>query len=403
MSPSSHRPVILFRVHPYNKVSWGALLGACPADLLAEFRIVLWNSTDPPPAILHQERVLLCYSFMTPHVPKVREELALLRRDLLRQPFLLAGGAHAINDTDETMEMGFDAVVAGEAEEAFPRLLTAWLDGKPIARLTRIPPGSVDLNQYPGFHRLLDYLPPIEISRGCRYGCQFCAVPRMNRGHLQHRSVDRIVSIIEEYFRIKPLRKRIKFLASNSFGYGSEDGKTPNIPVLVSFLQKLKEIGVPEISFGSFPSEVRPDFVTREVLDAVDPYLSNRTIVMGIQSGDDAMLKRMNRGHTRQQAIDAVRLLSEYGFTAHVDFIIGFPGETFEDQDALLTFMEEMVHTYSIRIHMHTFMPLPNIGWGGQKPSVVGPDARKRLKALTAHGVLDGWWENQIGYYRRND
>ncbi len=403
MNQSHHRPVIVLRVHPYNKVSWGALLGACPADLLAEFRVVLWNSTDSPPAVLHHERVLLCYSFMTPHVPKVREELQMLHRELMRPITLIAGGPHAINDTEETLEMGFDAVVAGDAEEAFPKLLADWLDRRPLPRLTRVDPATIDISRYPGFHRLLDYLPPIEISRGCCYGCQFCSVPRMNRGHLQHRSGESTVSIIEEYFRIKPLRKRIKFLAPNSFGYGSEDGRHPNLPALVGLLQRLKEIPVPEISLGSFPSEVRPDFVTREVLEAVSPYLANRTIVMGIQSGDDGVLKRMNRGHTRQQAIDAVRLLREFGFTAHVDFIIGLPGETFEDQDSLLTFMEEMVHTYAVRIHMHTFMPLPNIGWAGKKPSLIGPDARRRLKALTARGVLDGWWENQIGYYRRND
>ena len=189
----------------------------------------------------------------------------------------------------------------------------------------------------------------------------------------------------------------MKFLASNAFGYGS-DGRTPNLASLHELLLRLKEFGVPEICLESFPAEVRPDFVTEEVLELVKPFISNRTIVMGIQSGDDAVLRSINRGHTAEQACTAVKLLRRYGYTPHVDFIIGFPGETFEQQDALLTFMEDLAHQHGVRIHMHTFMPLPGTPLSSHRAAVVSEKSRQRLKKLAASGILDGWWENQIGY-----
>ena len=63
--------------------------------------------------------------------------------------------------------------------------------------------------------------------------------------------------------------------------------------------------------------------------------------------------------------------------------------------------MEEMVHSYSIRVHMHTFMPLPGTPWSDKVAEPISRTAWERLKALSRAGVLDGWWENQIGYSRR--
>ena len=87
-------------------------------------------------------------------------------------------------------------------------------------------------------------------------------------------------------------------------------------------------------------------------MELVTPYLKNPTIVMGVQTGSDQMLKKMNRGHTRAQAINAISLLREYGFMPHVDFIVGNPDETFEEQFALVDFMEEMIDKYKIKVEL---------------------------------------------------
>ncbi|HNW33667.1 MAG TPA: TIGR04013 family B12-binding domain/radical SAM domain-containing protein [Candidatus Ozemobacteraceae bacterium] len=397
---------LLLRTHNYNRVSFGALLGACPEETLKRIRPVLWESDAPPPPELLTGRVLLLYSFMMPHKeavePEVRNIRALVTENN-RSIDIWAGGAEATLNTSAVETMGFDLILAGEGEETFPLLLKQWLDGGRPTGLHSSPPGRVDLDRFPGFHPLARYLPPIELSRGCIYNCAFCAVPALHRGTLRHRSVATVLEIASAYLQHATARKRIKFLASNAFAYGSTDGHKPNPDALYALLSGLKRIGVPEIHLGSFPSEVRPDFVTRDILELVRPFLSNNTIVMGIQSPSDDRLRSIGRGHTIGQAVRAIELLREFHFRAHVDFIIGMPGETPAEQDELLTFMERIVHDYGVRIHMHTFMALAGARWADKVAEPITLPARDRLRALTRAGVLDGWWENQIAYSRRHE
>ncbi|MBF0546896.1 MAG: TIGR04013 family B12-binding domain/radical SAM domain-containing protein [Candidatus Riflebacteria bacterium] len=395
---------LILRIHNYNIVSFGALLGACSEDLLKQFSIFLWKTGHPFPEEALNGRLLFLYSFMMPHVEKAEAEFAVLKKAVAEsksEAFFVVGGSHAFGIPEKMLNMGFDLVVTGESEAFFPDFLEKWLAGNPPKGIVKIQPGAVDLSHFPGFHKLIGYLPPVEISRGCRFGCAFCAVPRLYKGVVRYRSIDSIVSIARQYFQIQPSRRRIKFLSSNSFGYGSIDGKTPNLKAIQELLTRLRTEGVSEISFGSFPSEVRPEFVTEEVMEIVSKFITNPAIVMGIQTGNEARLKAMGRGHNKEQAVSAVKILSKFGFKAHVDFIIGYPNEKYAEQDELLTFMEELVHKYQVKIHMHTFMPLPQTPWENLLASSISQDSRKRLKALASLGHLDGWWENQIHYSRK--
>lgn len=393
-----NKPNLIIRIHNYNRVSLGAILGACRPALLQHFNILTWVSDAPPPAELELKPSLLVCSYMQPHEKPVEAELRAVKQQF---PHLeaICGGAQPTSAPEAAVDMGFDYVVAGEAEDFFPEFLEKWLAGCAEKGIHQTPRGKVNLDLYPGFSSITEYLPPIEISRGCRFGCMFCGVPRLNAATLRHRSLPGIEAVIKEYFRLKPSRKRIKFLAPNAFAYGS-DGLKPDLNALHGLLEMLKRVGVPEINLGSFPSEVRPDFVTREVMELVTPYLSNKTIVMGVQTGSDSMLKRMNRGHSREQSINAISLIREFGFQPHVDFIVGNPDETEEDQFELIDFMEQMLRDYAIRIHMHTFVPLPSTPWEHKLQSPINEKVKKHLRDLEKRGVLDGWWENHIGHAR---
>ena len=398
---SSDKPNLIVRIQNYNRVSFGAILGACKQELLDRFNLVKWVSSEPEPEYeLEKEQSLIVYSFMLPHMLEVGREIKQIKN---KYPNItsICGGAQPTSAPQACLELGFNHVSVGEGEEAFPEFLENWLNGKTEPGIHYAPKAKVNLDLYPGFSDITEYLPPIEISRGCKYGCMFCGVPRLNNGTLRHRSLESIKNIVKEYFKRKPSRKRIKFLAPNAFAYGS-DGRSPNLEALKSLLEMLTDAGVPEINLGSFPSEVRPDFVTREVMELVTPYLKNPTIVMGVQTGSDQMLKKMNRGHTRAQAINAISLLREFGFMPHVDFIVGNPDETFEEQYELVDFMEEMIDKFAIKVHMHTFTPLPATPWEHKQQSPISEKVKERLHALERTGHLDGWWENHIGYFRTN-
>jgi B12-binding domain/radical SAM domain protein len=392
------KPNLIIRIQKYNRVSLGAILGALPISIMEKFNLVPWVSTGEAPQELAQRKTLLTYSFMLPHAMEVAVEVKKLRQENPELEFV-CGGSQPTSAPQQSVEMGFDYVLVGEGEEAFAKFLEAWLEGGVERGVHRAEKAKVNLDLYPGFSAITEYLPPIEISRGCSCGCMFCGVPRLNAATVRHRSLAAIEDIVKEYFRLKPGRKRIKFLAPNAFAYGSYAGK-PDLKALYALLEMLKRAGVPEINLGSFPSEVRPDYVTREVMELVTPYLSNKTIVMGVQSGSDGMLKKMNRGHSREQAINAISLLREFGFLPHVDFIIGNPGETDEDQFELLNFMEQMIKEFAIKVHMHAFTPLPATPWENKPQTPINEQVKERLRWLERAGKLDGWWENHIGYYR---
>jgi len=393
-----NKPNLIIRIHNYNKVSLGAIIGACPPALLGNFNLLTWISDEPTPLEALSSRSLIVYSFMLPHIPQVRAELEKLRQADVKAE-TIAGGSQATAAPESISELGFDYTASGECEDFFPQFLSEWLTGSAKKGIHQTARGQVDLDRYPGFSEITGYLPPIEISRGCKFGCMFCGVPKLYAGTLRHRSLAGIEAIIKEYFRLKPTRKRIKFLSSNAFAYGS-DGRQPNLTALKELLEMLKAVGVPEINLGSFPSEVRPDFVTPEVMELVTPYLSNKTIVMGVQTGSNSMLKKMNRLHTREQSVNAISLLRAHGFQPHIDFIIGNPDETDEDQFELIDFMEEMLQKYQVRIHMHAFVPLPATPWENKLQSPINDKVKRRLRELEQAGVLDGWWENHIGYFR---
>lgn len=98
--------------------------------------------------------------------------------------------------------------------------------------------------------------------------------------------------------------------------------------------------------------EANPDDITPDYLDALRRLPINR-ISLGIQTFDDGMLKLLNRRHDAAEAIQAVRLCREKGFTnISIDLIYGLPGETQEqwehDLDEAISLKPEHISAYSL-------------------------------------------------------
>jgi len=360
-----------FRWSPKNRYSIAAL-GA----VLPDYRLVK-----------RPEEGVMLYSFASPQAREVYREVDAATADAI----FVAGGPHPSGCPEEAAEH-FDYVVVGEGEETLPELLEAIRQNADISGVKGVafrkdgrfrytgPREEVDLDRYPPFRPPL--FGPIEISRGCPWNCAYCQTPALFGHRMRHRSVETICKY-DKFYEDKRL------VSPNAFAYGS-DGIRPDPAAVEGLLSHLSG----DIYFGTFPSEVRPEFVTPEMVGLVTTYCANKEIHMGGQSGSDRVLRSICRGHTAAQVVAAAAIIEDAGLTPVVDFIFGLPGEREEDQAATLDCISTIIKGGG-KIRAHYFMPLPGTALAGTKPEKVAPEIDKLLGKLALGGRLTGSWAPQ--------
>jgi len=389
------RPFLIFWKTRENRYTIPAVLGCLEGeDLHRDFRILLASSLDQIPSQAASAKAIVGFSFMTPRLWQVKQEVEQLRSILGKEAILLAGGPHPTGDPQGTLGLGFDFVFIGESERTFPAFLRQFLGARlPGASILSGEKNSCLFSTYPSHSLEHRYFSPVEITRGCVYNCSFCQTPRIFGHSLRHRSPGSIAAHLQR--AILYGYRHSAFISPNAFSYGSTGSQGADLTAIEELLSACRQAGVAAIHFGCFPSEVRPDWVHPEILQLVKRYCRNRTIVLGAQSGSDSVLASLNRGHTAQQALTAARWVREAGFTPHVDFVFGFPGETLEDRRLSLLLMAGMIEKHGARIHAHTYLPLPGTPLFQKEPSQLDPETKNELGNWERKKKLDGWWKEQ--------
>jgi B12-binding domain/radical SAM domain protein len=335
---------------------------------------------------------IMIYSFTTRQAEKIFREVKNADTDSI----FIAGGPHPSGNPEETLEY-FDYVVIGEGEETLSELVDLLQKeedpGKVRGIAYRDPETSkvvitpkrpyVDLNKYPCFDPE-KLRAPIEISRGCPWGCKYCQTPRIFGRELRHRSIDSILKNAKHY-------NDLRFTASNAFAYGS-DGIHSRLDKVEKLLSSLHQLPDKRIFFGTFPSEVRPEFVTDKAVELVRSYCANDSLSLGAQSGSNDILKEIRRGHTVENTISAVECCLEQDITPAVDFIFGFPTETEEDQEKSLKLVRWICKKGGT-VRAHYLTPLPGTPYASAAPTEVSDKVRKELGKLALGGKLTGYWE----------
>ncbi|MBN2431649.1 MAG: TIGR04013 family B12-binding domain/radical SAM domain-containing protein [Acidobacteria bacterium] len=403
---------ILFVKERYNRYSLAALTGAlesAPGSFIPEIRLAA--PMDVPDALdgMRHEfgQVILACSFHTANVPEVAGRVGRWRKQVDRSGWavrLLAGGAHATGDPYTTLRIGFHLVLRGEGETTLPELCRRLAVGESLddlPGLARLTETGLVANPLPPPHQLDDFAPyserhrlfaPLEISRGCPCSCRFCQTPQLMGRRMRHRSLPEI----ERWIRIMRGRGMhdLRFISPNAFAYGSRDGRTPDPEVVERLLRLAADVfGRAEVYFGSYPSEVRPDSVTDELVRLVRRFAINDNLVIGAQTGSERLLRKLRRGHTLTDVFRAVEIAVAHGFRPYVDFIFALPDETESDRQDTRRAMAELSRLGAV-IHTHTFMPLPGTPLQDAVPREVDPETRELLRH-TEGGNLCGEWERQ--------
>jgi B12-binding domain/radical SAM domain protein len=410
-------PILAFVANKHNLNSIAALTGALEVD--ARTRTLplhfLWQDGRLQSHLGRLagegQRLVVALSLATADLPDVPALMADLRA-LRPAPFVVAGGPHPSARPTELLELGADAVVVGEGEEALPALLNRVLAGGSPAGLPGVAtldgdgapvrgprPEPIDLDAYPPLGVAHRRFGPIEITRGCPCACAFCQTSFLFGGRMRHRSVAHVVAWVER--AMARGYSYVRFVTPNAFAYQSEDnGRTANLDAIERLLREMAAlVGKELVYFGTFPSEVGPETVTPEAVALVRRYCGNDNLIFGAQTGSDRLLRALRRSHTVADIYRAAETIASGGLTPIVDLIFGLPGEEAEDVAATLRLIEDLVAMGAV-LHTHTFMPLPGTPLENAPPGRVDPALHPLLDRLASQGHQIGQWRKQEGIAR---
>jgi ribosomal protein S12 methylthiotransferase len=182
----------------------------------------------------------------------------------------------------------------------------------------------------------------LKISEGCNHKCSFCIIPSM-RGRLVSRSIDDVMREAEGL--VKAGVKELLIISQDTSAYGSDikyrTGFWNGRP-LKSDLQSLCE------ALGSLGIWIRLHYVyPYPHVDNIMPIMAERKILpyldIPFQHGSPKVLKRMRRPAAAENNLERIKAWRDIcpDLTIRSTFIVGFPGETEEEFDELLDFLEE--------------------------------------------------------------
>ncbi len=206
-----------------------------------------------------------------------------------------------------------------------------------------------------------DHLPParvegasafVSIMEGCSKYCSYCVVP-YTRGEEVSRRFDDVLTEVAQ-LASQGVRD-ITLLGQNVNAYRGKmaDGETADFALLIEYVAEFE--GIERIRYvTSHPKEF-----TQRLIDtyAKVPKLVNH-LYLPAQHGSDAILAAMKRGYTSLEYKSIIRRLREVrpDITISSDFIVGFPGETERDFDALMKLVDDIGYDNSFSF---IFSPRP--------------------------------------------
>lgn len=234
----------------------------------------------------------------------------------------------------------------------------------------------------------------VQVQNGCDHRCTFCIIP-FGRGNSRSVAAEDVVAQVRRLARHG--HREVVLTGVDLTSYGADLPERPRLGTLVKrVLAAVPEL--PRLRLSSIDSvEADPD-----LLDAIadEPRLMPH-LHLSLQAGDDLILKRMKRRHTRADAIafcDTVRRLRP-DMVFGADIIAGFPTET----EAMFQNSLDLVDACGLTfLHVFPFSPRPGTP-AARMPPVEGAAIKDRAMRLRLRGEarLARHLDGEIGHTRR--
>ena len=230
----------------------------------------------------------------------------------------------------------------------------------------------------------------VEVQNGCDHRCTFCIIPygrgnsrSVPAGHV----VDRVKALAAEGFR------EIVLTGVDVTSYGPDLPGAPTLGLLVErILRHVPEL--PRLRLSSLDC-IEIDERLEEVIAHEPRFMPH--LHMSFQAGDDMVLKRMKRRHSRAQAVETVARLraKRPELAIGADLIAGFPTETDEMHQSSLALIDDCDIVMG---HIFPFSPrrgTPAARMPQVAPALVRERAR-RLRGASARRKA-AWLEGLVG------
>ena len=222
----------------------------------------------------------------------------------------------------------------------------------------------------------------LPIMYGCDNFCTYCIVPYV-RGRERSRSIENIVEEVEQ--AVANGYKEFTLLGQNVNSYGKDFGEKG---MFAKLLRRVNDVpGVERIRYmTSHPRDMGEDVI--QAVAECEHICENFHVPF--QAGSSRILKMMNRGYTREQYLELVKMIRRYVPEAAVttDIIVGFPGETEEDFEETLSLVKEVGFDAAYTFIYSKRSGTPAAKMEGQVPLDVKKARLNRLMAVQNENSL---------------
>jgi threonylcarbamoyladenosine tRNA methylthiotransferase MtaB len=299
--------------------------------------------------------------------------------------FIAVTGCYAQTGLEVLRKMGeVDLIVGTQHKMELPRYITS-LARRPVPEVLHTRTIARDDFTVEGVGDYEETRANLKVQDGCNFMCSFCLIP-FARGHERSRRLD---DLLREAEGLVTRGHRELVITGVNVGRYCSDGLT-----LLDVVESLERIpGVNRIRISS----IEPTTISDALLERMAgpsklcPYLH-----VPLQSGDDDVLRAMNRRYTAREYADfvekAIRLVPDLGLGT--DVMVGFPGESEAAFANTRTLLEDLPFAY---FHVFSYSPRPGTA------AIKFPDriASKTIKARSA--ILCGLSRaKRLNFYQRH-
>jgi tRNA-2-methylthio-N6-dimethylallyladenosine synthase len=254
---------------------------------------------------------------------------------------------------------------------------TAFATRNPLDSVNRVDDLTDFWQVNPSYSKSFEAFVPIQ--NGCDKFCSFCAVPYTRGREVSRASgeiLDEVTSLVAQGV------KSITLLGQNVNSYGLD--RAGEEISFADLLRKIGELGKEsDKDFWVYFTSPHPRDMTREVIEVIAAYpVLAKQIHLPLQSGDDKLLRRMNRNHDVADYMEVVRDIRELipQATLFTDIIVGFCGESKEQVERTAAVMLDVQYNMA---YIAKYSPRVGARSARWEDDVSNEEKSERLARLT--------------------